>query len=295
MSDPSPSPRPSETSGDATVATLLGWIVPGAGHLYLGRQTVALVGFLVVAGLYLVGLKLSGGMGFEFLHAELRGPLAPALAPELGFLGGLVYQMKSYGFGPGYPRPFPDLVFLGTTLTAAAGILNLCLTAQAHHDARRARGGGYSIQSPGVVTALGWFVPGLGHFVQGRRLRAVLVFLAVVGLLVLGSALAEGANLSRERHFYYWGGQFMGGLPAMLLEFGAGHPPVTGDIPYAEGGLVIAAIGGLLNIMAMLDVYAFAERRAGVVPPPAKTSDTPAAKADVESLRMQPGEQEVSA
>ncbi len=295
MSASSPSPRPSETSGDATVATLLGWIVPGAGHLYLGRQTVALAGFVVVTGLYLLGLKLSGGMGFEFLHAELRGPLAPALAPELGFLGGLVYQMKAYGFGPGYPRPFPDLVFLGTTLTAAAGILNLCLTAQAHHDARRARAGGYSIQSPGVVAALAWFVPGLGHLVQGRKLRALLVFLAIVGLLVLGSGLAEGANLSRERHFYYWGGQFLGGLPAMLLEFVSGHPPITGDIPYAEGGLVIAAIGGLLNIMAMLDVYAVAERRAGVVAPAAVTDDKPAAKADLESLRLQPGEQEVSA
>lgn len=295
MNAQSPPQRPSETSGEPTVAALLAWIVPGAGHLYLGRQVVAAVGFAVVVGLYFLGLSLSGGMGFEFLHEELRTSLAPALSPELGFVGGLVYQMKTYGFGPGFPRAFPDLIFLGTSLTAAAGILNLCLTAQAHHDARRPRGTGYSVQSPGVVAALAWFVPGLGHLVQGRRLRALLVFLAVVGLLVLGSQLADGANLSRERHFYYWGGQFIAGLPALVLEFSSGHPPITGDIPYAEGGLVIAAIGGLLNILAMLDVYAVAEVRAGVVAPKSQTETQDAPKKSVESLRLQPGEQEVSA
>lgn len=295
MNAQSPSSRPSETSGEPTVAALLSWIVPGAGHLYLGRQVPAIVGFVVVAGLYFLGLSLSGGMGFEFLHEELRGALAPALSPELGFLGGLVFQMKSYGFGPGYPRAFPDFVYLGTALTAAAGVLNLCLTAQAHHDARRARGTGYSLQSPGVVAALAWFVPGLGHLVQGRRLRAALVFLAIVGLVVLGSQLADGANLSRERHFYYWGGQFLAGLPALLLEFTSGHPRITGDIPYAEGGLVIAAIGGLLNILAMLDVYAVAEVRAGVVAPRSKSAAPEVEKKSVESLRLQPGEQEVSA
>lgn len=290
-----PPARPSETSGEPTVAALLSWIVPGAGHLYLGRQGVAVFGFALVAGLYFLGIRLSGGMGFEFLHEELRGAMAPALSPELGFLGGLVYQMKAFGFGPGYPRAFPDYVFLGTALTAAAGVLNLCLTAQAHHDARRARGTAYSLQSPGLVAALAWFVPGLGHLVQGRRLRALLVFVAIVGLLVLGSQLAEGSNLSRERHFYYWGGQFLAGLPALLLEFTSGHPPITGDIPYAEGGLVIAAIGGLLNILAMLDVYAVAEVRAGVIAPKAKSEKQAAPKKSVESLRMQPGEQEVSA
>jgi len=295
MSAQDPPQRPSETSGEPTVAALLSWIVPGGGHLYLGRPRVAAIGFALVAGLYFLGLQLSGGMGFEFLHDELRGALAPALSPELGFLGGLVYQMKAYGFGPDYPRAFPDLIYLGTALTAAAGILNLCLTAQAHHDARRPRSAGYSLQSPGVVAALAWLVPGLGHFVQGRRLRALLVFIAIVGLLVLGSQLADGANLSRERHFYYWGGQFLAGLPAIGLEFAGGHPPITGDIPYAEGGLVIAAIGGLLNILAMLDVYAVAEVRAGMVAPKSRADSEPATKKSVESLRMQPGEQEVSA
>jgi len=295
MSAQTPSTRPSERSGEPAVAALLTWFLPGAGHLYLGRQAVAAVGFVVVAGLYFLGLKLSGGMGFEFLAEELRGPLAPALSPELGFLGGMIYQIKSYGFGMGYPRPFPDLIFLGTALTATAGVLNLCLTAQAHHDARRPRNAGYSLQSPGIVCAFAWLVPGLGHVLQKRYLRALLVFVAIVGLLALGSVLADGANLSRERHFYYWGGQFMGGLPAMLMEFVKGHAHITGDIPYGEGGLVIAAIGGLLNILALLDVYAVAEVRAGVIVP-RKKAEPKVEQKSVESLRMQPGEeQEASA
>ena len=70
--------------GEPAVAALLTWFVPGAGHLYLGRPVFALVAFVLVEGVYLLGLKLSGGMGFEFLQHELRAPLAPALAPEAG-------------------------------------------------------------------------------------------------------------------------------------------------------------------------------------------------------------------
>src|SRR5688572_33313880 len=50
--------------GDPTVAALLTWFVPGAGHLLLGDVALALLGFAVVGGLYALGLSLSGGMTF---------------------------------------------------------------------------------------------------------------------------------------------------------------------------------------------------------------------------------------
>ena len=46
----------------------------------------------------------------------------------------------------------------------------------------------------------------------------MLIFFSLVGLFVLGTVLAEGSNLSRERHFYYWGGQFVIGAPAIVAE-----------------------------------------------------------------------------
>jgi hypothetical protein len=108
---------------------------------------------------------------------------------------------------------------------------------------------------------LTWLVPGLGHLFQGRRLRAVLVFCMIVGLVTFGTILAEGLNLSRERHYYYWGGQFMAGLPALLPELFGGGKAVSSHIPYGEAGLVIASVAGLLNIQTMLDVYGFGERQ----------------------------------
>lgn len=253
------------TAGDPTVAVLLTWVCPGAGHLYLGRPLFALVAFALIQGVYFLGLSLSDWMGFEFLQKEMRGPFAPALSPEAANLGAIVTQMKLHGFGFDFPRPWPQWIHLGVTLTALSGVMNVCLMVQAHLDARRksvvARELPGLRSSPALDCFLAWLVPGLGHLHQGRKLRAGIVFATLVGLLVLGTLLAEGSNLSRERHYYYWGGQFMAGLPAIALELAHGHAPLTRHLPYAEAGLVIASIAGMLNILSLLDVYGFGEAR----------------------------------
>lgn len=258
-----------QPSGDPNVAAFLTWFLPGAGHVYLGRFAAGLVAFAVVQGLYLVGLHLSAGMGFEYLQAELRGPLAPVLAPEAGNLGGFLWQMRQHGYGPGYPRPWPEWIALGTSLTAVSGILNVCLMVRAHTLARLPKDGTLPARrSPAFLTMLAWLVPGLGHAAQGRRLRGALVFAALVGLLLVGSLLAEGSNLDRERHYYYWGGQLLAGLPALLLEWIHGHRPITGEIAFAEAGLVFGCLAGLLNVLAMIDVYGVAEREVFGAPGP---------------------------
>ena len=50
MPIPDTAPRQPERpqGGEPTVAALLTWFVPGAGHLYLGKLRTALVGFLVI-------------------------------------------------------------------------------------------------------------------------------------------------------------------------------------------------------------------------------------------------------
>ena len=47
----------------------------------------------------------------------------------------------------------------------------------------------------------------------------------------------------------------------MLTEVLSGRPPVTGSLPFADVGLTFGCIAGLLNVLAMLDVYGVAERR----------------------------------
>ncbi len=246
--------------GDPNVAAILTWVIPGAGHVYLGAPIFGIVAFLCVTGLYLLGIRLSDGMAFEFLQTDLRSMIAPVLAPEVGNLSAVVWHMKSYGFGLPFPRPWPEHIDLGTFLTACSGLLNACLACKAHFDARVPAGMHSTKPSPGLLVLAGWIVPGLGHWLQGRRLRGVIVFAIVAGFVILGTILADGANLDRERHFYYWSGQFLAGAPSWILEALHGHAFVNADIPYVDAGLAFGAVGGLLNILAWLDVFSVAER-----------------------------------
>jgi hypothetical protein len=250
----------SRSGRDASTLALVSWVLPGAGHLMQGRAAFGVVAFLVVEGLYWLGLRLSGGMTFEFLDPELRTALAPILSPEAGNLGGFLYQMRTYGYGPGYPRPWPELIRIGSMLTALSGTAGVFVMAHAHLVARSERPDlDPAGNRPVLAMMLAWLVPGLGHVFQGRRVRGAMVFLALVGLFLLGTYLAEGSNLSRERHFYYWSGQFLIGLPGILSELAFGDMRVTSHIPYVDTGLVFGCVAGLLNVLAMIDVYAYGE------------------------------------
>ena len=254
-------PSSPDRRGDPTVAVLLTWFLPGAGHLYLGRLGAGLAAFLLVEGLYALGWWLSEGRIFEFLDPELQGPLATILTPEAGNLAAMVAQLKYVGFGAAPPSPYAAHVLLGGWLTAASGLVNICLMVQVHLSARTPADAPRAGFSPALAVGATWLVPGLGHLLQGRRLRAAIVFLLLVGLFAWGTMLAEGSNLSRERHFYYWSGQFLLGGPAVAAEFLSGRPPVTGELPRADVGLLFGCLAGLLNILAMLDVHRVAAAR----------------------------------
>ena len=264
--------------GDANVAAVLTWVIPGAGHVYLGAPLFGIAAFLGITGLYLLGIRLSEGMAFEFLQTDLRSPIAPILTPEVGNLSAVIWHIRTYGFGPPFPRPWPEHIDLGTFLTACSGMLNACLACKAHFDARVPKGLRSRKPSPGLLVLAGWILPGLGHWLQGRRLRGALVFLVVAGFVVLGTLLAEGANLDRERHFYYWSGQFLAGAPAWILEALHGHALVRSEIRYGDAGLAFAAVGGLLNILFWLDLFGVAEREglAHLEPEPAPAREVTA-------------------
>lgn len=247
----------------ANSCALATWLVPGAGHFMLGDRRTALIGFLLIQGLYLAGVMLSDGMFLQVLPPEMRGRFAGALTPEAGNLGALLLQARQVGFGDGIPRPFPGGLHAGMMLTSAAGVLNLLLAARAHFDAR-ARSGAViegAARHPGTCVLLGWLVPGFGHLMQGRVARGLVAFVLIVGLFALGTVLAEGTNLDRTRHFYYWAGQTFLGPIVFGAELANGHPMMTERPEYADAGVMLASIAGLLNVMLLLDVYGFSDAK----------------------------------
>ncbi len=251
--------RALERRGDPNVAVLLSWFLPGAGHLYLGLFVPGLLLFVGLEGLYALGWWLAQGRTVEYLDPERQGPFATLLTPEAGNLGAMLAHLKLSGFGASEPTPFAPMAVFGYLCSALSGTLNLFACAHAHVAARAARRP--AALHPVVPLLAAWAVPGLGHWLQGRRLRCAIVFVLLVGLFALGTLLAEGTNLSRERHFYYWSGQFLLGLPALFAELLWGDVRMSAEIPRVDVGLLYASMAGLLNVLAWLDVFGVAERR----------------------------------
>jgi hypothetical protein len=148
------------------------------------------------------------------------------------------------------------------------------------------------LKDPILAGFLAWFVPGLGHYYQGRRAKAVLYFVCIMGLFVYGCYLGGGAGAGPARVVYFsfrptdmrlhYVAQAAVGLPALpaliqgirasenrqpLLSGFMAPPPVgegTEDNPslakvnrrlgrFFELGTAFTMIAGLLNILAIYD------------------------------------------
>jgi len=163
------------------------------------------------------------------------------------------------------------------------------------------------LKDPAKAAVLAWLVPGLGHYYQGRRGKALLYASCILGLFFLGLALGEGKIV-----FWRWTSpfrdpdnfrasylaQFFVGLPALpgliqgtLRHFGL-DPILWGylDAPpqaalnalhpklgkLVEVGWVYTVVAGLLNILAIYDAYegpAYGDEEAIVASPAATDVD----------------------
>lgn len=108
----------------AVVAMVLAYLVPGAGHFYLGYRARAAAFCMIVLLLFGLGLAVDGSL-YTLLDSLNSGALLKLLA-SLGSLGaGLIYFIAA-AMGPhGDVR---SITFeYGTTFTLTAGLMNLLL------------------------------------------------------------------------------------------------------------------------------------------------------------------------
>ena len=109
---------------------LLAWSVPGAGHLLVGRARKGAVFFVVLAGMFVLGLRF-GGQLFPFDMADPLVFLGAAAQWALG-LPRVLAAITGAGAG--------DVVAItyeyGNTFLIVAGLLNILVALDALDEAR---------------------------------------------------------------------------------------------------------------------------------------------------------------
>jgi hypothetical protein len=108
--------------GRTFLAILLAYLVPGAGHLYLGRRARAITFFCIVVLMFLIGIAIDGDL---YTLGHSNGSILRLLA-ALGSLGaGVIYWVAT---GMGVHGDVTSITFEhGTAFTITAGLMNLLL------------------------------------------------------------------------------------------------------------------------------------------------------------------------
>ncbi|HLE36246.1 MAG TPA: DUF6677 family protein [Candidatus Acidoferrales bacterium] len=114
----------------ATAVTIAGWLVPGLGHLLLGKWGRALAYFLAVGTLAIAGVALRG---------NIFSPVGGDAFDRLGFLADLgagVFYFIARAVADGTADVSRAAGDYGTRFFATAGVLNLLCTLDAREIAR---------------------------------------------------------------------------------------------------------------------------------------------------------------
>jgi len=110
----------------ATVVLIAGWLVPGLGHLLLGKYVRALLLFASVAAMFAIGISLQG---------KVYAPNTGDLLDILGFLGDLgagILYVLARAFDWGHATVQIALADYGTKFIVVAGLLNIVCAVDAH-------------------------------------------------------------------------------------------------------------------------------------------------------------------
>lgn len=124
-------------------------------------------------------------------------------------------------------------------------------------------------RAPLMLLAASWLVPGLGHWILGRRVRAVVFAVVIVCAFVTGVLLDGDLGTPKPQNPFSWlatfaclgngllyvirllwingVGDFLAGIPYGLT--GGGSPSAAG---FAYGNTFLYT-GGLMNLLAILD------------------------------------------
>jgi hypothetical protein len=117
--------------------------------------------------------------------------------------------------------------------------------------------------SPAVVLFAGWLIPGAGHLLLKKPVRAALLFVSIAAMFAIGVALegkvytpASGDPLDFLGFAADLGA---GGLYILTRMLDLGHSSV--QIAIADYGTKFIVVAGLLNVVAAVDAHSLATGR----------------------------------
>ncbi len=117
--------------------------------------------------------------------------------------------------------------------------------------------------SPALILLAGWLVPGAGHLLLGKWVRAALLMASIVGMFAIGIALAGKVytpNTGEPLDMLGFAGDLGAGLLYFLARLlGWGQAPVL--VAVADYGTKFIVVAGLLNIVAAVDAHSLASGR----------------------------------
>ncbi len=116
---------------------------------------------------------------------------------------------------------------------------------------------------PMLVLIAGWLIPGLGHLLVGKKVRALLLFVSILGMFLIGISLAGKVyqpNTGDILDILGFAGQLgMGLLYVVARVFSLGAASAVNTL--ADYGTKALVIAGLLNLISAVDAHSLANGR----------------------------------
>ncbi len=120
-----------------------------------------------------------------------------------------------------------------------------------------------SAVSPDLVLLAGWIVPGLGHLLVRKPIRALLLFVSIVAMFVIGLAMHGKVYTPTTGDpldiLGFVGDAGAIGLWAVAKLADLGAPMLSSAI--SDYGSKFIVVAGLLNVMAAVDAQSLANGR----------------------------------
>src|ERR1017187_489215 len=117
--------------------------------------------------------------------------------------------------------------------------------------------------SPTIALLAGWLVPGAGHLLLGKWIRAGLLMISILAMFAIGIALQGKVytpNTGEPLDMLGFAGDLGAGvLYGLARLLGWGQAPVL--VAIADYGTKFIVVAGLLNIVAAVDAHSLASGR----------------------------------